>query len=103
MARCRSLASQGAKGGTFDPVWPARRHITGASQLRLGLIGKRRLQYPRLVRQDLGQHFVFRYEKEYLIDLEDACVVEREKGGKIHIKQAVNLTLCGVLWWVFFS
>ena len=32
---------------------------------------------------------------EYLIDLEDACVVEREKGGKIHIKQAVNLTAFG--------
>jgi uncharacterized membrane protein len=34
-------------------------------------------------------------QKEYLIDLEDACVVEREKGGKIHIKQAVNLTAVG--------
>ena len=34
-------------------------------------------------------------KKEYLIDLEDACVVEREKGGKIHIKQAVNLTALG--------
>src|SRR5499427_7763241 len=34
-------------------------------------------------------------QKEYLIDLEDACVVEREKGGKVHIKQAVNLTRAG--------
>ena len=34
-------------------------------------------------------------QKEYLIDLEDACVVEREKGGKTHIKQAVNLTAMG--------
>jgi uncharacterized membrane protein len=34
-------------------------------------------------------------QREYLIDLEDACVVEREKGGKIHIKQAVNLTAMG--------
>ena len=34
-------------------------------------------------------------QKEYLVDLEDACVVEREKGGKIHIKQAVNLTALG--------
>jgi uncharacterized membrane protein len=33
--------------------------------------------------------------KEYLIDFEDACVVEREKDGKIHIKQAVNLTALG--------
>src|ERR1700752_3854153 len=45
-------------------------------------------------------------QKEYLIDLEDACVVEREKGGKVHIKQAVNLAatgaavggMRGVLW-----
>ena len=34
-------------------------------------------------------------QKEYLIDLEDACVVERPKGGKVHIKQAVNLTTLG--------
>src|SRR5262249_45404897 len=34
-------------------------------------------------------------QKEYLIDLEDACVVERDKDGKIHIKQAVNLTALG--------
>jgi uncharacterized membrane protein len=34
-------------------------------------------------------------QKEYLIDLEDACVVERDAGGKIHIKQAVNLTKVG--------
>lgn len=34
-------------------------------------------------------------QKEYLIDLEDACVVERDSEGKIHIKQAVNLTALG--------
>jgi uncharacterized membrane protein len=34
-------------------------------------------------------------QSEYLIDLEDACVVERDKGGKIHIKQAVNLMKIG--------
>jgi uncharacterized membrane protein len=34
-------------------------------------------------------------QKEYLIDLEDACVVEREKTGKVYIKQAVNLTALG--------
>jgi len=33
--------------------------------------------------------------KEYLLDLEDACVIEREKDGKVHIKQAVNLTALG--------
>ena len=35
-------------------------------------------------------------QKEYLIDLEDACVVERDASGKVHIKQAVNLTALGV-------
>lgn len=34
-------------------------------------------------------------QREYLIDLEDACVVERVAGGKVHIKQAVNLTAIG--------
>jgi uncharacterized membrane protein len=34
-------------------------------------------------------------QKEYLIDLEDTCVVERDKNGKIYIKQAVNLTALG--------
>jgi uncharacterized membrane protein len=33
--------------------------------------------------------------KEYLIELEDACVVERETNGKVYIKQAVNLTAIG--------
>ena len=32
--------------------------------------------------------------REHLIELEDACVVELE-GGKIHIKQAVDLTAMG--------
>ena len=34
-------------------------------------------------------------QKEYLIDLEDSCVVERGKDGKVYIKQAVNLTALG--------
>jgi uncharacterized membrane protein len=34
-------------------------------------------------------------QKEYLIDLEDTCVVERDSGGKVYIKQAVNLTTLG--------
>jgi uncharacterized membrane protein len=32
---------------------------------------------------------------EHLIDLEDACVVVRDDNGKIHLKQAVNLTAAG--------
>jgi uncharacterized membrane protein len=34
-------------------------------------------------------------QKEYLIDLEDACVVERDNDGKVHMKQAVNLVHLG--------
>jgi uncharacterized membrane protein len=32
------------------------------------------------------------WQKEHLIDLEDACVVERGKYGKVRIKQAVSMT-----------
>src|ERR1700756_5001738 len=34
-------------------------------------------------------------QQENLIDLEDACVVERETNGKVYIKQAVDLTASG--------
>jgi len=34
-------------------------------------------------------------QKEYLIDLEDACVVERDGTGKVYLKQAVNMTAIG--------
>ena len=34
-------------------------------------------------------------QKEHLIDLEDACVVERDADGKVHVKQAVSLTALG--------
>jgi uncharacterized membrane protein len=34
-------------------------------------------------------------QKEYLIDLEDACVVERLENGQVFINQAVNLTALG--------
>ena len=30
-------------------------------------------------------------QKEHLIDMEDACVVVRDRNGKVHVKQAVNL------------
>jgi uncharacterized membrane protein len=33
--------------------------------------------------------------KEYLIDLEDSCVVVRDQSGQVHLKQAVNLTRMG--------
>jgi uncharacterized membrane protein len=34
-------------------------------------------------------------QKEYLIDLEDACVVVRNKDGKVRLKQAINLISAG--------
>lgn len=34
-------------------------------------------------------------QKEYLIDLEDACVVVHTDTGKVQVKQAVNLTSIG--------
>lgn len=34
-------------------------------------------------------------KKQHLVDLEDAVVVERDADGKVHIKQAVNLTSLG--------
>src|SRR5262245_26320296 len=34
-------------------------------------------------------------QKEYLIDLEDACVVVHTEAGKVQIKQAMNLTAVG--------
>ena len=41
-------------------------------------------------------------QKEHLIDLEDACVVVRDRNGKVHVKQAVNLVgleaASGGLW-----
>jgi uncharacterized membrane protein len=34
-------------------------------------------------------------QKEYLIDLGDACVVVRDRNGQIHLKQALNLVGVG--------
>jgi uncharacterized membrane protein len=34
-------------------------------------------------------------KKEHMIDLEDACIVVRDKDGKLHLKQTVNLTGMG--------
>jgi uncharacterized membrane protein len=43
-----------------------------------------------------------RLQHEYLLDLEDACVVTKDEAGKIKLHQAMNLTasgaLSGALW-----
>ena len=36
-------------------------------------------------------------QKEQLISLEDAVVVERDRGGQVHLRQALNLTTAGAL------
>lgn len=42
-------------------------------------------------------------EKEYLIDLEDAVIVQRREDGKIRLKQMVNLTGTGALEGAFWG
>jgi uncharacterized membrane protein len=50
-------------------------------------------------------------QKEHLIDLEDAAVVVRDREGKVHVKQAVNLVgleaasggAFGALWGTFIG
>jgi uncharacterized membrane protein len=34
-------------------------------------------------------------QKEYLIDLADACIVVRDQKGEVHLKQGINLTAMG--------
>jgi uncharacterized membrane protein len=40
---------------------------------------------------DLALNKLQALQKEYLVELEDACVVVRDESGKIHLKQAVQL------------
>ena len=40
---------------------------------------------------------LLRMQKEYLIDLEDAVVVTRDKNGKTKLDQVVNLTSAGAV------
>lgn len=36
-------------------------------------------------------------QKEHLVDIEDACVVVRDKDGKIHLHQMFSTTVAGAL------
>lgn len=40
---------------------------------------------------DLALNKLQAMQKEYLIDLEDACIVVRDAGGTVHLKQSVQL------------
>lgn len=47
---------------------------------------------------DTADHFLNELralQKEYILELEDACVVIRDSDGKIHLKQSVNLVAIG--------
>ncbi len=47
---------------------------------------------------DTADHFLNELralQKEYVLELEDACVVVRDGDGKIHLKQSVNLVVIG--------
>jgi uncharacterized membrane protein len=44
-----------------------------------------------------------RLQHEYLIDLEDACVVTKDAQGKIKLHQAVNLTAAGAASGAFWG
>jgi uncharacterized membrane protein len=40
---------------------------------------------------DLALNEIRGMQKEYLVDLQDACIVVRDAGGKVHLKQSVQL------------
>jgi len=40
---------------------------------------------------DLALDEIRRMQKEHLVDLQDACVVVRDAGGNVHLKQSVQL------------
>lgn len=40
---------------------------------------------------DLALNEIQGMQKEHLVDLQDACVVVRDAGGKVHLKQSVQL------------
>ncbi|MDQ7822303.1 MAG: DUF1269 domain-containing protein [Candidatus Eremiobacteraeota bacterium] len=41
---------------------------------------------------DEVMHALMKMEKEYLVDLDDACIVVRDKKGKVRLKQAFDMT-----------
>ncbi|SEM77901.1 hypothetical protein SAMN05216404_101127 [Nitrosospira multiformis] len=42
-------------------------------------------------------------KKEHLIDLEDAVVVIRDEGGRVHLKQSINPTINGATTGFIFT
>ena len=58
--------------------------------------------YPDQFRAAEVRATLTRLQTEYLLDLEDACVVTKDDAGKVKLHQTVNLTaegaLSGVLW-----
>src|SRR5579871_1987552 len=77
---------------SFFALYMPKRYISEASKSMTNLIV---LGFDGLHTADDVLNKLRSLQKEYLIDLEDACVVEREADGKVYLKQAVNLTAVG--------
>src|SRR5579871_5430142 len=77
---------------SFFALYMPKRYISEASKSMTNLIV---LGFDGLHTADEVLNKLRSLQKEYLIDLEDACVVERDATGRIHIKQAVNLAAVG--------
>lgn len=55
------------------------------------------IAYPDQQRAEEVLGTLRRLQKEYLIDLEDACIVTRDQNGQVRLHQMVNLTAAGAL------
>jgi uncharacterized membrane protein len=86
----RSIFSARFRLGDFPPSAFEHRRTAEMSMSSLVVLG-----FDGIHTADEVLNKVRSLQKEHLIDLEDSCVVEREKDGKVHIKQAVNLTALG--------
>jgi uncharacterized membrane protein len=53
--------------------------------------------YDDLFKAEESRIALMKLQKDYLIDLEDAVVVVKDKDGKVKLNQAVNLTAAGAL------
>jgi uncharacterized membrane protein len=63
---------------------------TGEDMSNLVVIG-----FDKIETADLVLLRLRKLKREYLIDLEDAVVVERDASGEVHLKQSINLTRLG--------
>ncbi len=55
------------------------------------------IAYPDLFKAEEVRLTLWKLQKEYLLELEDAVVVTRDARGKVRLNQAVNLTAAGAV------